>query len=214
MKKILSIILATALCTSLITACSQDVSDETSVETETEQVVPDRGATSEAPEFTDDMHNLFDAGMEGLTGVGYEALIYLGTPESNPLGSSFLCRATMVVPDPVPYWAIVTMQDVGDSVTIESIQTIDYGSSSTGNSAVLAESSRDAVLGSWTDTESLDVPDEISAVVPNATAVLATQLVSGTNYCVLTWADGWNLTFVYVDLDGNAEVTNTVSLSL
>ena len=47
-------------------------------------------------------------------------------------------------------------------------------------------------------------------------ALLSTQLVSGTNYCILCQitpvvqnaVPSWNLVYIYVDLEGNAEIMN------
>ena len=164
-------------------------------------------------EMTADLTGLFDVAMENYVGVNYEPVVYLGTPSSNPLGSSFLCKATAVVPDAVPYWAIVTVQDVGDTVSVEDVRVIDYAASSSANTAVLADDQGEPLLGGWEDAAAEDLTGDIipEDVVP--VAVLASQVVSGMNYCCLVCNDGsWNLVYVYQDLQGGADVTNSVAL--
>ena len=50
-------------------------------------------------------------------------------------------------------------------------------------------------------------------------SLLATQLVAGTNYCILCQVDPkdasgqkWTLVYFYADLQGNAEIMNTYDL--
>lgn len=214
MKKLLSILLVAALGASVLTACSADAAETTAAPEET-VIAEDAPAAQDdfSYEMTDDRINLFDAAMENWVGVNYEPVVYLGVPASNPLGSSFLCKATAVVPDAVPYWAIVTVQDVGSTVSIEDVKVIDYATSSSGNTAVLADDQGEPLLGGWQDAAAEDLTGDITAADVNPVAVLATQVVSGMNYCCLVCNNGsWSLTYVYQDLQGNADVTNTVSL--
>ena len=214
MKKLLSILLVTALGASVLTACSADAAETTAAPEET--VIAEEAPAAQddfSYEMTDDRINLFDAAMENWVGVNYEPVVYLGVPASNPLGSSFLCKATAVVPDAVPYWAIVTVQDVGDTVSVEDVKVIDYAASSSANTAVLADDQGEPLLGGWEDAAAEDLTGDIipEDVVP--VAVLASQVVSGMNYCCLVCNDGsWNLVYVYQDLQGGADVTNSVAL--
>ena len=69
------------------------------------------------------------------------------------------------------------------------------------------------MLGGWEDAAAEDLTGDIipEDVVP--VAVLASQVVSGMNYCCLVCNDGsWNLVYVYQDLQGGADVTNSVAL--
>ena len=53
-------------------------------------------------------------------------------------------------------------------------------------------------------------------------ALMGTQLVAGTNYCILCQitpvvpdaVPGWALVYIYADLEGNAEITNIVDLDV
>ena len=61
-------------------------------------------------EMTSAVTELFNKGMEGLVGVNYEPLGYLG--EKDGL-YCILCRATVVYPGAVPYYALVYVNDDG-----------------------------------------------------------------------------------------------------
>ena len=239
MKKLLSILLVTALGTSFMTACAEAHAPETAETSETEETVIETEA--DAPEFswemTDDRINLFEAAMEEREGgISYTPVVYLGVPADNPLGNCFLCRSSAVVPDARPYWSVVTVRDVGSSVTVEDVRLIDYAASSTADVGVYAESSTAPVPGGWEDAVNIEVDDEIIDMCVSAfsfigmdgtlnvddvtpAAVLATQVVAGTNYCMLIREDhtgyqGWLLAYIYQDLEGHAEVTNLIHLDI
>ena len=146
MKKTLALILTAAMGVTALGACSNttetsapetqaetvaettaEQTEATAAETTAEQTEATAAETTAAafdPTITSDLQNLFDTGMEGLVGVNYTPVYYMGIPSDDPLGNTFLCMATAVVPDATPYWALVTMEDVGSEVTITEIKTI------------------------------------------------------------------------------------------
>ena len=88
-----------------------------------------------------------------------------------------------------------------------------------------------AVVGGWTVTEGAALSDEAKAALDKAlegltgvsyepVALLGTQVVSGTNYCILCQVTpvvpdakpAWALVYVYADLEGNAEIMNVYEL--
>ena len=64
----------------------------------------------ETIEMTDDVSAAFDKAMDGLTGVDYEPLGYLGEKDGV---YCILCRATVVYPDAKPYYTLVYVSDDG-----------------------------------------------------------------------------------------------------
>lgn len=89
------------------------------------------------------------------------------------------------------------------------------------------------VVGGWTITEDAALTDEAQAAFDKALdgltgvgytplALLGTQLVSGTNYCILceakvVYPDAvpyYALVYVYADLQGNAEILDIVILDI
>lgn len=89
------------------------------------------------------------------------------------------------------------------------------------------------VPGEWeiTPHEAEKLPEDAQAAFDKATeleedvrytpvSLLATQLVAGTNYCILcqvtpedpNLGNSWALVYIYADLQGNAEITNVYEL--
>ena len=89
------------------------------------------------------------------------------------------------------------------------------------------------LVGGWENVphEAAELPAEAQAAFDRAmggldgaqyvpVALLSTQVVAGTNYCVLCQitpvtpdvASTWALVYVYADLQGNAEITNVYEL--
>ena len=64
----------------------------------------------ETIEMTEEITGLFDRAMEGLVGVSYEPLGFLGEKEGV---YCILCRATVVYPDATPYYALVYITENG-----------------------------------------------------------------------------------------------------
>lgn len=97
-----------------------------------------------------------------------------------------------------------------------------------------AAASAEMMVGGWEIPEAreAELPDaEAQAALEKATeklvgahyvpvSVMATQVVAGTNYCILCQItpvvpDGkpaWALVYIYADLQGNAEITNVYEL--
>ena len=60
--------------------------------------------------MTDEVTALFNSAMEGLVGVSYEALGFLGEKDGV---YCILCRATGVYPGATPYYALVYVTEAG-----------------------------------------------------------------------------------------------------
>ena len=94
---------------------------------------------------------------------------------------------------------------------------------------MLSIASAETLVGGWTpvESEAAVLPDDAQAAFDKATeglvgatytpvALLSTQLVAGTNYCILCQitpvvpdaVPTWNLVYIYADLEGNAEILN------
>ena len=62
---------------------------------------------AEDTELTDDQRSLFEKALEGLVGVGYEPVAYLGSQVVAGLNHCFLCKATVVYPGAEPAYKLV-----------------------------------------------------------------------------------------------------------
>ena len=91
----------------------------------------------------------------------------------------------------------------------------------------------EAMTGGWENVphETAELPADAQAAFDKAVeglvgaeyvpvALLSTQVVAGTNYCILCQitpvapnaTPTWTLVYIYADLDGNAEITNVYEL--
>jgi len=91
----------------------------------------------------------------------------------------------------------------------------------------------DPLLGGWeiASHEAEELPEDAQGAFDKAkkelidgeytpVSLLATQLVAGTNYCILCQVtpddaaseQKWTLVYIYADLQGNAEIMNTYDL--
>lgn len=149
----------------------------------------------------------FDKAMEGLVGVNYTPVALLGTQLVSGTNYSLLCEATVVYPDAKPSYAVVTVYENLQGVAeIRNIAGLDLGQIAETGAVEAAEISGGTALGGWT------VDRESSFATEDTVLHLASQLVSGTNHCLLCRGEGWSLRYVYESLDGSTEVKRTVPL--
>ena len=115
MKKIVAAVLAVMLILSL-TACAgaeetAKTQEQTQEQTQSEAATPDTDWNlPETIEMPEEVTAVFEKAMDGLTGVGYEPVGYLGEKDGV---YCVLCRATVVYPDAKPYYALVYVSDDG-----------------------------------------------------------------------------------------------------
>ena len=96
-----------------MTACkanAQSLVVEKPAETEIEEAAaetPGGWTAAEDTALTDDQRSLFEKALEGLVGVGYEPVAYLGSQVVAGLNHCFLCKATVVYPGAEPAYKLV-----------------------------------------------------------------------------------------------------------
>ena len=109
MKKSIKIIIAVSIMLAL-TACGS-ASPKQSQQTQEEASTPDADWNlPETLEMTDEVSEVFTGAMEGLTGVDYEPLGFLGEKDGV---YCVLCRATVAAPNATPYYTLVYVNDQG-----------------------------------------------------------------------------------------------------
>ncbi len=195
MKKILIIALA------LLMLCSAAACGQKKTE-------PQLGswALNDSAELSADAQKAFDKALEGLVGVNYSPAALLGTQLVSGMNYCVLCESTVVYPDAQPYWALVYIYaDLQGNAKVTNIVPLDPGAILEAGK-VEPSQPQGGMLGSW----KLDRDGSVAA--DGAVMHLASQLVSGTNHCVL--CKGWNLVFVYENLEGKTEVLNSVPLDI
>ena len=170
----------------------------------------------------------FEKATEGLAGYVYEPLAVLGSQLVAGMNYRILCRGTVVIPDAVPTYEIVTVY-----------ADLDGGAEIT-QSAVLpglpAVPEGEEVTGAWSmnaGDPSLEGNPDVQAALDKAleglagaryegVAYLASQVVAGQNYLIFCRTTpvvpdpipSFTVVTVYADLDGNAEITDVASLEL
>ena len=207
MKKAIALLLALLLLAALA-ACDKPA-DKAG---ETGKTGEETGETAKTGEWeltqngalTEDAQNAFDKAMRGLTGVNYTPLVLLAGREGEKAGYCLLCEARVVYPNAQPYYAFVTV--VGDEIA--RIVAMDIGKVAESGEVTDEAPSSEPRMGGWT------VNREDSVAAEGAVLHLASQVVAGANHCVLCRGEGWSLAFLYEDLNGNVELTKSVSLDI
>lgn len=75
---------------------------------------------------TDEVYALMNKALEQVMGVDYVPVAYLGTQVVAGTNHAVLCRATAVVPNEVPYWAVLYLyEDLEGDVSIMNIKTLE-----------------------------------------------------------------------------------------
>ena len=224
MKKIAAVILAVMMFFALC-ACAKN--DENSVITDSSgaeqgSVITGGWSRTGSPVVTDDIKALVDKALDGLDGAEYTPVAYLGSQVVAGTNHAVLCRTAPVVPDAVETWAIIYIyEDLEGNVSLNDVK--DFG--------VPTDIAGEDIDGGWTPAQSPVVTDDVKKAVEKAqeamtgasfepVALLSSQIVAGTNYCVLceetASVPGAEITYaivrIYADLEGNAEITDIVEL--
>ena len=85
-------------------------------------------SAAESQELTEERLAVFEKGLEGLLGVKYVPVAYLGSQVVAGMNHCFLCTATTVYPGAQPQYALVYMyQDLSGGVHLMNIVTFDFG---------------------------------------------------------------------------------------
>lgn len=133
MKKLISILLVVVLVAAALTVtvlASREPSGEAADE---EAVAAPSGmlggwSATESPEITPEVQDLMDKATEGLLGVDYTPVAYLGTQLVAGTNHCILCQAKVVYPDAQPYYALVYLyEDLSGNVEVLDIETLDLG---------------------------------------------------------------------------------------
>ena len=224
MKKLLSVL----LCLSLVAAgalvfagCGrQNRGKETTDDTESKSEISGGWTSTGSPVITDDFRKVFEKAVSELDGVEYTPVAYLASQVVAGTNHCVLCKATPVVPDAKTTYAIVYFyEDMEGNAEITEIVSRNAD----------AQSAEENILDSWTETESPEMTDDAKKALEKAcetltgaeytpVALLATQVVAGTNYRMICESRpsvpfpecGYVIVTVYADLEGNAEIIDTI----
>ncbi len=224
MKKAVSILLCLLLIAagaSVFTACSkQNKENENTNNVESGEGIAGGWTIAGSPVITDDFKKVFEKAASELDGVDYTPVAYLASQVVAGTNHCVLCKATPVVPDAKTTYSIVYIyEDLEGNAEITEIVS----------SSTDAQSAEGDTVGGWAEAESPEMTDEAKTALEKAcetltgaeytpVALLATQVVAGTNYRMICESRpsvpfpecGYVIVTVYADLEGNAEITDTI----
>ena len=181
---------------------------------------------SESPEITSKLRAVFDKALDGLVGVGYEPIAYLGSQIVAGTNHAFFCKAQVVYPNSLPYFAIVYIyENLDGKAEITDIASMTVLGELDKNASTAAQ-----LPGDWSFAEAQEdgmaafekASEYLAGASYTPIRVLSSQVVAGMNYCVLCQAQVvvpgakpyYTLAFVYEDLDRNAEFAQFKDLDL
>lgn len=181
-------------------------------------------------EVTEERKALFEKGLAGLVGVDYEPIAYLGSQVVAGTNHVFLCKATVVVPDARPTYALVYLyEDLQGDVQLMNVADMPLVPREDGTAIAPEE----GLMGGWSYAEDPTVTDEMQERLTKAledmvgatyvpVANLGVQVVAGLNRCLLCQITPlvpdaqphYALVYVYEDLQGGASLSQVVDLDV
>ena len=183
-------------------------------------------APTDAPRMSEEAGAAFEKAMDGFVGVNYEPLACLATQLVSGTNYAVFCRAQVVYPNAQPYYALVYVyENLQGNAEIRNIVSLTPGGEVNENAGAA-----EVLMGGWSAVEDQDAglaafekaAEGLLGVNYTPVTVLGSQVVSGTNYCVLCRAEAvapgaepyYTLATVYEDLSGNARITEFRDLDI
>ncbi len=231
--KMTAIGLAGAIAVVCFTACGKI--NETTVQTTENTTVEETAAHKVGgwtlpadTKITDEELAIFNKGIEGLVGVEYEPVAYLGSQLVAGTNHCFLCKATVVYPGTTPQYKLVYIYEKLDGTEeILNIAGIELPGAGDADS--------NPIPGGWSYADDPSVDEKSASIVDKATenllgaeyepvAYIGSQVVAGMNHAILCRItaispdaeDGYALLYIYEDLNGGFEILeiNEITLSI
>ena len=222
MKKLLVIVMAIVMIVSL-TACATKANAMTNTPKETkEETMMDGGWENvDSMEVTDEVRALVEKATANMIGANYTPVAYIGRQIVAGTNHKILCKIAPVTPNGTETYAIVTIyEDLNGNVEITEIQNCE------------AEIVSGGPMGGWTEVTPEATEASVNALEKamqnlvgadyKEVCCLATQIVAGTNYCMLceitpvvpNAESHYAIVYVYEDLEGNAQITEVFDFSV
>ena len=223
MKKLLALILAALLGASLafcLTSCDDE--EKTDNGTSSDEIVGG-WSSPDSVKLTDEATNALKKATEKLAGGTYEPIALLGTQVVAGTNYRLLCTFTPATEGADASYTIVTVyEDLEGNAEITEIL----------NSDAKVNVTAEVIDGGWVAPETPDVTEEagkalqaaVSQMVGaqyNPLALMGTQVVAGTNYCLLCEItpvvenpeSHYSVVTVYQGADGTTSVVETLDFS-
>ena len=230
MKKMIALFVAAMLLISAAGCIQIQVTPASGGETETQ--ADEAGSTdeilggwtrAESPVITDEIRELVEKAAQEMLGADYTPVAYLANQIVNGTNHAVLCRVAPVVPDAQETYVVVYIyEDLEGNASIREAKAFETETNL----------SDEEMTGGWTQPESPEMTEEAQAAFEKAmetlvgvdyvpVALLSEQVVAGMNYCILCEATvvypgaetNYALVYIYEDTDGNAEISEIISLN-
>lgn len=176
---------------------------------------------AESPEVTEEIKALVEKASEGLDGTAYTPIANVASQVVAGVNHLILCSTANITPGAESHYALVTIyEDLEKNAEITAVLNSE------------AEVGTPGLAGGWTAPETPVVTQEAKEALEKAlkgltgaaydpAALLATQVVAGTNYAILCEVTAvtpeavphYAIVYVYQNLEGAAEITNTVDFA-
>ncbi len=188
---------------------------------------------SEALPLPEEAAAAFEKAMEGFVGSNVTPVALLATQVVSGTNYCILCSVTPVVPNAESHYALVYIYaDLNGGAELKGFVDLEYGAAEPETEP--EEAGAPAIMGGWTVYENEpaalaeDADKALSAALEKLVgadyapvALLATQVVSGTNYCILCRVtpvapnaeSRCALVYVYADLNGGAALTDVADIA-
>ena len=184
-------------------------------------------------QLPEEAEQAFKAVTEKLLGATYVPVAYLGSQIVAGMNYAILCTRTLVTANPVTDLAVLTIyRDLEGNATLTNVADFDLGAYTQKEDAGAPE----MLMGGWFAPETAEamdaMPEDAATAYAKAlegfvgnsltpVALLGTQLVAGMNYAFLCHSSlvtlepvvSMQLVVIYADLEGNASVTNIVTVN-
>ena len=237
-SKLFALALALILVVSVFAACGEKQEDtkateagtteatEATEDTQNTDVIAGAFTPVDSPIVTDEVKALVEKATAELTGAEYEPVAYVATQIVAGKNHLILCKITPVVPDSIGHYSLVTIyEDLNGNASI--LEILDS------EKKVLSKAEDGSTLaGGYYECETPEVTDKMKTALDTAcaeldgaeyepVAVLGEQVVAGMNYLLLCRITPvvqnpephYSIVTVYADLDGNAEITETLDFA-
>lgn len=209
--------------TSSATAASETTKESSDVSAETagEDMLVGAYERPDSPVITEDIRKICEKGFADLEGASYEPVALIGTQVVEGTNYCILFRTAPVVPNAKETYALGYLyEDLKGNVEVTDIVS---------SSVETNVAEDEEITGGWMQPDSPEMTEESKAAFTKAAealdgvsytplALLSSQVVSGTNYCIFCEKQNGSadaekqyvFMYIYEDLQGNAEISDVI----
>lgn len=225
-KKVLSLLFVVSIVL-LLTACGNEPKESDN------KVGGWELNTSVSNKIPTDKEKIFSKAIEKYTGMELEPIAYLGSQVVSGTNYMYLCKATTTTSKPeTSFKVVVVYENLDKEVELKEVEDfdiedyvnkdIDIANEELTGGWIATSEAGDNSLNTDEDTMFDKATQDLVGVDYKPVAVLATQVVSGTNYAILSTGktvtkdpvNNISIITIYKDLDDNVKVLSVANIDL